>query len=79
MFRRFNFPPVSASVGAAIATQPSRSAHSEAAVADYIGMWRAREIVVRVLERRLGDVGKHLVRKKRPQHGISMRTMSVES
>ena len=42
---------------------------SVAAVADFIGKRRAREIVVKVLERRLGDVSESLVRKKRLMRG----------
>ena len=58
------FKSVAAAVGAARAVRLGRSARSEAAVADFIGKRRAREIVVKVLERRLGDIGKSLVREK---------------
>ena len=63
------FKSVAAAVGAARAVRLGRSARSEAAVADFIGKRRAREIVVKVLERRLGNVSESLVREKRLVRG----------
>ena len=63
------FKSVAAAVGAARAVRLGRSARAEAAVADFIGKWRARKVGVEIGERRLGDVGKRLVRQKRLMRG----------
>ena len=76
------FKSVAAAVGAARAVRLGRSARSEAAVADFIGKRRAREIVVKVLERRLGDVSESLVREKRLVRGddhVRLRDKQRES
>ena len=52
-------------VGAARAVRLDRSARTEAAVADFVSERRTRKIIIKVLERRFGDVGKRLVREKR--------------
>ena len=52
-------------VDAARTVSPFRAAYTEAAVADFVFERRTRKIIIKVLERRFGDVGKRLVREKR--------------
>ena len=59
-----SFHSVAAAVGAARTVAALRAACAEAAVADFVSERRTRKIIIKVLERRFGDVGKRLVREE---------------
>jgi len=64
-----NLGSMAAAMDAARAVAALCAACTEATVADFVFERRAREIVVKVLERRLGDVSESLVREKRLVRG----------